>query len=119
MDSFPLLSSGAVSQYPTQMSLGQSIGIIRFLDGSDQRFLNGARSLRRWRIDLSLLSETEVASLELFFDAQKGMFSPFVFTDTSSNTQIPNCRFATSDINTDYWGPNANSTCLWIMETNG
>src|SRR5690349_20949105 len=112
MDSFPLLSSGAVSQYPTETLLGQGIGIIQFLDGSDQRFLHTGRSLRRWRIELSLLSDTEVASLELFFKAHKGMFSPFVFTDPGMNTTVPNCRFAISEINTEYLSPNTNSTSI-------
>jgi hypothetical protein len=119
MNSFPFLSSGAVTQYPTETHIGQGVGIIRFLDGSDQRFLHSARSLRTWRIELALLSDAEIASLELFFDAQKGLFGPFVFTDPSTNTQFPNCRFASSEMNTDYMGPNAHSTSLWIMETNG
>lgn len=119
MRSFPLLSSGAVSQYPTQSFRGQGIGIIRFLDGSDQRFLHTARNLRRWRIELSLLSDAEIASLELFFNTQKGIFSPFVFTDPATNTQIPNCRFAASEMNTEHVSLNVNSTSLWIMETNG
>jgi hypothetical protein len=119
MDSFPLLSSGAVSQYPTQALRGQGIGIIRFLDGSDQRFLHTPRNLRRWCIELSLLSDAEIASLELFFNTHKGVFSPFVFTDPASNSQIPNCRFATSEMNTEYVSVNANSTSIWIMETNG
>jgi len=119
MDSFPLLSSGAVSQYPTETRVGQGVGIIRFLDGSDQRFLHSSHTFRRWRIELSLLSQAEITSLELFFNAQKGMFSPFVFKDPGTNTQIPNCRFASSEMNADYVGPNAHSTSLWIMETNG
>ena len=119
MDSFPLLSSGAVSQYPTQALLGQGIGIIRFLDGSDQRFLHTARNLRRWRIELSLLSDAEIASLELFFNTHRGVFSSFVFTDPATNSQIPNCRFATSEMNTEHVSLNVNSTSLWIMEANG
>jgi hypothetical protein len=114
-----LLDSGAVTQYGTETHTGQGVGIIRFLDGSDQRFLHTPRGLRRWRIELSLLSATEIAALELFFGAQKGPFAPFVFTDPGTNVQFPNCRFASSEINTDYMGPNAHSTSLWIMETNG
>lgn len=118
MDSFPLLSSGAVSQYPTEATVSQAVGIIRFLDGSDQRFLQNGRILRRWRIDLSVLSDGEIASLELFFSAQKGVFSTFLFTDPVTNAVVPNCRFATSKMNTDYLGLNNNSTSFWIMETN-
>ena len=119
MTSFPRLNSGAVSQYPTESSVGHSVGIIRFLDGSDQRFLRTGRQLRSWRIELNLLSDEETAALELFFTSQKGLFSPFTFTDPASNIQVPNCRFATSDMITEYLSADANSTSFWIMETNG
>jgi phage-related protein len=119
MATFPLLSSGAVTQYPTESSVGQSVGIIRFLDGSDQRFLCSGRRFRRWQINLDLLSDEEIAALELFFSAQKGLFSSFMFTDPASNSQIPNCRFAISEMTAECLGPNASSTSFWIMETNG
>jgi phage-related protein len=117
--SFPLLSSGAVTQYPLESSVGQSVGVIRFLDGSDQRFLRTGRQLRRWRIQLDLLSDGEAAALELFFSAQKGIYTAFTFTDPASSTQVPNCRLATSEMITAYLGANTNSTSFWIMETNG
>jgi hypothetical protein len=119
MTSFPLLTSGAVTQYPADSSLVQSVGVIRFMDGTDQRFLRTGRQLRRWRIDATLLSEKEVSALELFFSAQKGVFSPFTFMDPASNTEIPNCRLATSEMITEYFAANNNSTSFWIMETNG
>ncbi len=119
MASFPLLSSGAISQYPTEIYRGQSIGVIRFLDGSDQRYVQTARRLRRWRIDLTLLSNEEICALETFFGEQKGMFSPFTFKDPASNTQVQNCRLANTALTTEYLGLNANSTSFWIVETNG
>ncbi len=119
MASFPLLSSGAISQYPTESFVGQSVAVIRFLDGSDQRFILAGRRLRRWRIDLTLLSDEEVFALESFFDAQKGQFSPFTFTDPASNTLVPNCRLADSEMTTEYLAGNAHSTSLWVIETNG
>jgi len=118
MASFPLLSSGAVSQYPTDTYSGQAIGVIRFLDGTDQRYLRTGRRLRRWRIDLTLLSAEEIYALETFYIAQKGMFSPFTFTDPESNAQVPNCRFANTELTTDYLRLTAHAVAFWIMETN-
>jgi len=117
--SFPLLSSGAVSQYPTERYSSRSVGVIRFLDGSDQRFLRTGRRLRRWRVDLSLLTDLEIAALQTFFSTQKGMYSSFTFTDPASNTQVSNCRIANSEMIAEHVNGNANSTSFWIMETNG
>jgi hypothetical protein len=116
---FPLLSSGAVSQYPTESFSSRSVGIIRFVDGSDQRFLRTSRKLRRWRVDLSLLTDLEVSALQAFFTTQKGMFSPFTFTDPATKAQVSSCRLANSEMIAEYVSGNANSTSFWIMETNG
>jgi len=118
MASFPLLSSGAITQYPTESSVGQSVGVIRFLDGSDQRFLRTGRRLRTWRVQLDLLSDEEAAALELFFTAQKGVFSPFTFTDPATNAPVSHCRLATAEMITEYLSTNTTSTSFWIMETN-
>jgi hypothetical protein len=119
MTSFPILSSGAISQYPTECYTGRSVGVIRFVDGSDQRFLRTARPLRRWRIDLTLLNDSEIAALEHFFVVQKGMFSLFTFTDPASQHSIANCRIAESQMMSEYALHNGNSTFLWIIESNG
>lgn len=119
MVAFPLLSSGAITQYPTDFSTGRSVGLIRFLDGSDQRFLRNSRRLRRWKVELSLLTESEIACLRDFFKAQKGSFSSFNFTDPATSAQIPNCRIANSVMISEYLRENVNSTGFWIMETNG
>lgn len=119
MNFFPILNSGAISQYPTESSAGRGVGIIRFVDSSDQRFLISARRLRRWRVNLALLSDGEIVALEVFYRAQKGTFSTFTFTDPATNTQIPNCRFGNSELDTDYVGWDKSTTSFWIMETNG
>ncbi len=119
MAAFPILSSGAISQYPTESYSSRSVGIIRFLDGSDQRFLRTGRRLRRWRVELSLLTDSEISALQAFFSAQKGMFSSFTFTDPASKAQVSNCRVGNSEMIAEYVSGNANSTSFWIMETNG
>lgn len=119
MTTFPLLSSGAITQYPAQSLIGHSVNVIRFLDGSDQRFLNIGKQYRRWRIQLDLLSDEEIASLEAFFSSQKGMYSPFSFSDPFSRSQILNCRLGAPDLVTEHSGVNISSTSVWIIETNG
>ena len=119
MATFPLLSSGAVTQYPTVFASGQAVQVIRFLDGSDQRYLTQGRTFRRWQIRLDLLNEMEIAELEAFFAAQQGDFSTFVFPDPISGTDVPNCRLGAPALVSAYIGVDIGSAFLVVIETNG
>ena len=119
MATFPLLSSGAVTQYPTAFASGQAVQVIRFLDGSDQRYPTQGRTFRRWQIRLDLLNETELAELEAFFMAQQGDFSMFVFPDPISGTTVANCRIGSPAFVSGYLGVDVGSASLVVIETNG
>jgi hypothetical protein len=119
MTTFPVLSSGSVTQYPALVSSGQGAQVIRFLDSSDQRYLVQPRALRRWQIRLDLLNENEIQAFEAFFTAQSGDYSPFTFPDPFSGTMIPNCRLAEPGFVTEYVGVDVSSTSFWVIETNG
>jgi len=119
MATFPSLNSGAVTQYPTSVLIGQSVQILRFLDGSDQRFLQQGRQYRRWQIQLELLNESEMDQLEAFFLAQAGEYSLFDFPDPFSSQNVPNCRLGAAGIANDFVGVDNGSSTLWVIETNG
>lgn len=119
MANFPLLSSGVVTQYPTGVSNGQAAQTIRFLDGSDQRYLTQGTMFRQWQIRLDLLNESELAQLEAFFVAQQGDFSTFVFPDPISGTNVANCRLAAPGLVSAYVGVDVGSTSLVVIQTNG
>ncbi len=119
MTTFPSLSSGAVTQYPTPQTSGQAAQVIRFVDGSDQRYLMQGRTFRQWQIQLSLLTDGELQQLEAFFLTQQGDYAAFIFPDPISGTNVPNCRFGNPSLLTEYDGVNANSTTFWVIETNG
>ena len=119
MATFPTLSSGAVMQYPASVEFGQSVQVMRFLDGSDQRFLNQGRQYRRWQIRLELLNESEMNQLESFFLMQSGEYSLFDFPDPFSSQNVPNCRLGTAEITSDFVGVDNCSSTLWVIETNG
>lgn len=119
MANFPILSSGAVTQYPAVMGTGQSAQVIRFIDGSDQRYLVHGRALRQWQIRLDLLNEFELEQLEAFFTEQSGDYSPFSFPDPFSGSAVPNCRFAAPRFLTEYVGVDIGSTSFLVVETNG
>jgi hypothetical protein len=119
MATFPLLRSGAVTQYPTTVTNGQGVQVVRFLDGSDQRYLNQGRPFRQWQIRLSLLNDTEVGQIEAFFVAQSGDYSVFTFPDPIGGTNVPNCRLAAPGLVTEYMGADISSTSFWVIETDG
>jgi len=119
MATFPTLSTGSVSQYPMPLGAGQTVDVIRFLDGSDQRYLNQGRMLRQWLIRLDLLNDAEIQTLEAFFTAQSGDYSSFTFPDPFSGNSVPNCRFAAPELVSEYVGADISSTSFWVVETNG
>jgi phage-related protein len=116
---FPLLSSGAVVQYPAAVVTGQNVQAIRFLDGSDQRYLQQGRQFRSWQIKLNLLNETELARLEAFFIQQQGDYLTFSFPDPFSGVVVPNCRLGAPGIAGSYVGVDTGAATLWVIETNG
>lgn len=119
MTTFPTLNTGAIAQFPLALSAGQGAQVIRFLDGTDQRYLTQARMLRSWRIQLNLLNEDEIHQLETFFALQEGDYSVFTFPDPYSGSAVPNCRFTMAGLVTDYSGIDSASTEFSIIETNG
>lgn len=119
MANFPILSSGAIAQYPAALTSGQGAQVIRFLDGSDQRYLSQGRMLRQWLIRLDLLNEFEIYQLETFFVEQQGDYSPFMFPDPFSGINVANCRLAAPGLATEYVGVDVGSTSFWVIETNG
>jgi hypothetical protein len=114
---FPILSSGAVTQYPSPLTTGQAAQVIRFLDGSDQRYLAQGKMLRSWEIRLNLLNEIEVQLIEAFFTSQQGDYSPFVFPDPFTGSNVSNCRLGAAGLVSDYMGVDANATSFWVLET--
>jgi hypothetical protein len=119
MATFPLLSTGAVAQYPLSRGTSYDVDIVRFLDGSEQRCLVRGRKLRRWLISLAQLNETELADIEQFFDEAQGNAQLFTFIDPLTNEGVPNCRISNPSLATQYTSSGNGSASLWIEETNG
>ena len=102
MASFPTLKTGAVAQYPSDRTTRSSTQVLRFLDGSEQRFAGFGAPLKRWLIRLELLDETELAGIEDFFVAQGGQSGTFSFTDPWDGTVHANCSFGDDTMTADY-----------------
>ncbi len=115
---FPTLSTGAVAQYPTVVQVRQDVEILKFVDGSEQRFLRRGRAKRAWTINLARLSESELASVHAFFDRVRGSMENFTFRDPWSGTEHHNCRLKGDVLAARWTGADGNETQL-IVETEG
>jgi phage-related protein len=93
MANFPALKTGVVAQYGSDRSRRFSTRVLRFLDGSEQRFPGYGAPLRQWVIRLELLDESELANLEQFFEDEGGRAGTFSFTDPWDGTVYVSCSF--------------------------
>jgi len=91
---FPTLKTGAVMQYPATKSLRFNTDIIRFLDGTEQRYRDSPSAQHQWVIRLDLLDDAELATLDDFCISNQGRFGAFSFTDPWDGTVYPSCSFA-------------------------
>jgi hypothetical protein len=97
MLAFPILKTGSAVQYPFEVTQSGATDVLQFLAGDEQRYLTSPGPLRKWKIQLELLDEAEMKSIEAFFVAASGSFETFQFTDPSTGTSHPNC-FISSDV---------------------
>lgn len=92
-ESFPRLKTGALTQYPTAQELTRPVETVRFLDMGRQAYGDSRDSLRRWRLRLNLLDESELATVVEFFAAMRGSLGRFDFEDPATGGVVANCRF--------------------------
>ncbi len=116
MATFPTLKTGVVAQYPAPRRLRFQNQVIRFLDGSEQRYRGFASALREWTIRLDLLDDAELAALRDFFEVQKGQFGSFTFVDPRDNTTYADCSFSDDRMSIELAGESRGRTTLVIQE---
>jgi hypothetical protein len=116
MSDFPLLKTGAVTQYPSSRGLSTATRVMEFLDGSEQRFRQAKGPLRQWVIRLDLLLESELKALENFFRAQAGRREEFTFVDPWSAEAVPHCSLADDVFEFALTGHDQGRTTLNIRE---
>lgn len=116
MASFPALKTGAVAQYPSDRARRYSTQVLRFLDGSEQRFAGFGAPLKRWLIRLQLLDEVELTGLEEFFAEQSGEAGTFTFTDPWDGTVYVNCSFEGDTMTAVYRGQGDGGASIVVKE---
>jgi hypothetical protein len=97
MATFPKLKTGAVAQYPLARRAGFQNQIVRFVDGSDQRYRDSSGARLEWDIQLSKLDDAELAAVEEFFRVNQGAFGRFAFVDPWDGQTHEDCSIV-SDV---------------------
>lgn len=97
MNEFPRLKTGAVAQYPAQRVTRFSTQVMRFVDGSEQRYREWNGALRRWVIQLTALDEEEMDALESFVLAEQGGYGTFTFVDPWDGEEYTGCSLENPD----------------------
>lgn len=113
---FPALKTGAVAQYPASRGLRLATHVVRFVDGSEQRYREQGRARRWWTIRLDSLDEAERAALEEFFENCQGAFGSFSFTDPWDGTEHADCSLAQDSLEVVMSGELRGGTALVIRE---
>ena len=117
MPAFPQLKTGAVLQYPARRSVHFATHVVRFLDGSEQRFRSRRSPRRRWIIRLDLLDDDEMSRLEDFFVALQGQCGSFEFSDPWDEIVYPDCSFENGSMERA-WAANAAEETVVIVKEN-
>ena len=116
MANFPALKTGAVAQYGSDRGRKFSTKVLRFLDGSEQRFPEYGAPLMQWTIRLDLLDEAELWNLEQFFENEGGRAGSFSFTDPWDGTVHTNCSFDSDEITLEYQDAARGKTQMVVKE---
>ncbi|MFY9725830.1 MAG: DUF2460 domain-containing protein [Bryobacteraceae bacterium] len=119
MASFPELKTSAVAQYPATKAVTFQNQVVRFVDGSEQRYRDCAGPLHQWVIRLNELDETEMAALERFLESNQGSFGSFTFTDPWDNQTYNNCSFASDAMDLTSVEEMRGQTSVTVRENRG
>jgi len=119
MASFPTLKTSAVAQYPATKTVSFQNQVVRFVDGTEQRYRDCAGPLHQWVIRLSELDETEITALERFLEANQGSFGNFSFTDPWDNQTYSNCSFASDAMDLTSVEEMRGNTSVTVKENRG
>lgn len=103
-------------QYPAANDALYSTGIVKFVDGTEQRYRDYKAPLRRWVIRLDLLDEAELSSLEDFFMDRDGQFGSFAFIDPRDATEYPDCCLESDSFDATYVEEMRCKTTLVVRE---
>ena len=116
MPAFPQLKTSAVMQYPALDQTRYSTEIVRFLDGSEQRWRQQGAGQKRWLIRLDQLDDQEMARLEAFVKSLIGRQGTFSFQDPRDGTDYGSCSLESDTAEFRWVDFEQGRTALWIRQ---
>ena len=116
MVDFPTLSTGAITQYPSERRTSYASTVLRFIDGAEQRWREQSKNLHRWVLRFAMLDEKEAATLARFFDVQSGRGGHFSFQDPWDGAVYPDCSFEQDTLPVDVVGEGRATAVVTIRE---
>ena len=116
MATFPILKTGAVTQYPAKVTIRYSNRLIHYIDGAEQRYRDYPAPLHQWLIRLDLLDEAEMKAFEEFFVEEEGQFGSFAFVDPKDNVTYPDCSLMIDDCDFTMDGERRGKTSMLVQE---
>lgn len=119
MSDFPKLRTGAVAQYPARRQTLFQTQVVRFVDGTEQRFREYGGPRHAWVIALELLGDDEISAIGDFVESVAAGDGTFAFTDPWDGTVYPSCRLADDTFLSKHDEENRGRTSLTIVESGG
>ena len=110
------MSTGALTQYGSAYELAFRTQVIRYVDGSEQRYSGRGTPGRRWTVALKQLTPSELAAVRSFFREQRGREGTFSFTDPWTGVEHATCSFGADAIQIEAGDEWTASTTLVIRE---
>ncbi len=108
MPSFPTLSSGAVVKYPLTRTVVARTSVLEFVNGSEQRFIEGKQT-QRFRLQFDQIKTADMVTLQTFFSDSKGAFDQTWDLTIGAET-ITNCYF-----DSDEFSATESSEGVWAV----
>lgn len=82
---YPQLTSGALTQFPSQKRRRLRTVLNVLGDGSGIKLADPAAEITEWQLEYSNLSDAEAGALQQFFEATEGSLQAFTFLDPTAN----------------------------------
>lgn len=82
---YPQLTSGALTQFPSQKRRRLRTVMNVLGDGSCIKLADPAADITEWQLQYSNLSDPEAAALQQFFESTEGSLQVFTFLDPTAN----------------------------------